>query len=230
MKTKFQQLRNDLENLEDQDPSEQGINRQGMKTGGTSGKVSNYILLFAFLITLVFYAGSRITLPSVDGDTIESIFDDFNRPDQAILDGMGDWMQEMGYGELTDDELIDLRRQGVTATYTSQIRDIGYTDVTLDQLVDLQDASVSTDYTRMMKELGYELSIDDLIRSRENNVTAYFTSNMMDLGYTFEELTLENLIRMRSLGVTHNLAERLTEQNGERPSIDDLIKYRISNQ
>lgn len=230
MKTKFQQLRNDLENLEDQDPSEQGLNRQGMKSGGSSGKVSNYILLFAFLITLVFYAGSRITLPTVNGDTIESIFDDFNRPDQTVLDGMGDWMQEMGYGELTDEELIALRRQGVSATYTSQIRDIGYTDVTLDQLVDLQDASVSTDYTRMMKELGYDLSIDDLIRSRNNNVTAYFTSNMMDLGYTFEELTLENLIRMRSLGVTHNLAERLTEQNGERPSVDDLIKYRISNQ
>jgi hypothetical protein len=143
---------------------------------------------------------------------------------------MGEWMEEMGYGTLTREELIALRQEGVTATYTSQIRDAGYTDVTLDQLVELSDAGVSATFTRMMKELGYELSITDLIDLERAGVTAYFTSNMLDLGYTLEDLSKENLIRLGNIGVTHTLAERLIEEQEVRPTVDELIRYRISNQ
>jgi hypothetical protein len=107
---------------------------------------------------------------------------------------------------------------------------VGYTDVTLEQLVELQSADVSATFARMMKELGYEFSLEDLMELRRAGVTAYFTSNMMDLGYTMEELTKENLIRMRAVGVTQNLAEELLQESGEKPTVDELIRYRISNQ
>ncbi|MEX2363025.1 MAG: hypothetical protein WD597_05350, partial [Balneolaceae bacterium] len=137
---------------------------------------------------------------------------------------------EMGNGSLTHEELTALRRQSVTATYTSQIRDVGYTDVTLEQLVDLQRADVSATFARMMKELGYELTVQDLATLRRSGVTASFTSNMLDLGYTLDELTQENLIRLRSVGVTHQNAESLIESRGSKPTIEELIRYRISNQ
>lgn len=229
MSTKFQNLRNDLNDLENSDQLDIDATSGNARSSGHSNKISSYILLFAFLATLVFYVGSRATLPEINSpiDFIEEL----NQPSQSLLEGMGTWMEDMGYGELTDDELIALRSEGVTATYTSEIRDIGYTEVTLDQLVELQRADVSADFTRMMKELGYVLSIDDLITLRRNNVTAHFTSNMLDLGYTMEELTTENLIRMRSVGVTHQQAGRMMEENGGvKPSIDELIRYRISNQ
>lgn len=228
MTTKFKNLRKDLKDLEDNHQLDMD-SASGDKIT-SSNRISSYILLFAFLATLVFYIGSRVDLPTFEDNPIGEVIQNFDRPSQSLLDGMGEWMNEMGYGVLTDEELIALRNEGVTATYTSQIRELGYTEVTLDELVELQDADVSVLFARMMKEMGYELSIQDLIDLRRNNVTAYFTSNMMDLGYTMEELSKENLQRLRGLGVTHEMAERLFESNGERPTIDELIRYRISNQ
>jgi len=229
MSTKFKNLRNDLEDLEQEGQFD--VNESSsVSSGKSNSKLANYILLFAFLATLTFYAGSKINFDSLTWNPIENIVQELNQPNESLLTGMGEWMEEMGYGTLTREELIALRQEGVTATYTSQIRDAGYTDVTLDQLVELSDAGVSATFTRMMKELGYELSITDLIDLERAGVTAYFTSNMLDLGYTLEDLSKENLIRLGNIGVTHTLAERLIEEQEVRPTVDELIRYRISNQ
>lgn len=230
MSTKFKNLRNDLEDLEQSGQLEMDGSSDSQTRGHNSSKVSNYILLFAFLATLIFYLGSRIDIPDGNILPVDNFIENLNAPSEEILTGMGEWMQEMGYGELSRDELIALRNEGVTATFTSNMRDIGYTDLTLEQLVDLSQEDVSDTFARMMKELGYELSVDDMISLRRSNVTAYFTSNMYDLGYTAEELSIDNLKRMRDVGVTHQLAERLMDDRGARLSVDELIRYRISNQ
>lgn len=228
MSTKFKNLKNDLQDLENEveDPV------MGSTTGNSGGnsKIANYILLFAFIATLVFYTGNRISDLDFDLNPIDDIVQAIDEPSDDLLSRMGSWMTDMGYGELSREELINLRNEGVTATYTSQIRDVGYTDVTLDELIQLQRADVSATYARMMKELGYDLSIEQLAETRRNGVTANFTSQMMDLGYSLEELTVEKLMSMRSVGVTQNLAERLIEENGVRPSVEELVRYRISNQ
>jgi hypothetical protein len=229
MSTKFKNLRNDLEDLEEGKGFDT-IENSSVSEGNSGSKIANYILLLAFIATLVFYAGSKVNLPTFDINPIETFVQELNQPNEDLLNGMGDWMEEMGYGAMSHEELIALREEGVTATYTSQIRDIGYTDVTLDELVALQGADVSATFARMMQELGYELNIQDLIDLRNANVTAFFTSNMLDLGYTMEELTKENLIRMRGIGVTHQQAERLMNERGERLTVDELIRDRISNQ
>jgi len=228
MSTKFKNLKNDLEDLEEGQFGMQNGSGSTGKSGSSS--LANYILLFAFIATLIFYTGSKLNWSEIQINPLDNIVQEFNQPSEDLLNRMGAWMQEMGYGELSNEELTELRNEGVTATYTSQIRDIGYTDVTLDQLVALKNADVSATFARMMKELGYELSIQDLIELRTNEVTAFFTSNMMDLGYTMEELTKENLIRMRSIGVTHQLAERLMQEREAKPTVDELIRYLISNQ
>jgi hypothetical protein len=227
MSTKFRNLKNDLKDLEDDTVSQ--LNQGTLNKNSNSGKLSNYILLFAFIATLTFYVGSRIDFSGID-NPIDRIEQAINEPNEELLQGMGTWMTDMGYGELSREELIDLRREGVTATETQKLHDIGYTDITLNQLVEFQNAGVSADYARMMKELGYDLSIEELAETRRAGVTAYFTSRMMDLGYTKEELTKENLMRMSGVEVTDRTAARLIEQRGERPTIDELVRYRISNQ
>jgi hypothetical protein len=229
MSTKFKNLKNDLKDLEE-GGGFQTVESPTTPEGNSGSRIANYILLIAFIATLVFYAGSKINFPTFDINPIESIVQELNQPDEDLLNRMGAWMEEMGYGALTHEELMGLREEGVTATYTSQIRDIGYTDVTLDELIALQNADVSGTFARMMKELGYDLNIQDLIDLRNADVTAFFTSNMLDLGYTMEDLSKENLIRMRGIGVTHQQAERLMNERGERLSIDELIRDRISNQ
>lgn len=228
MSTKFKNLKNELEDIEEGQFALRDVSSS--ETGSSSSKISSYVLFFAFLISLLFYAGTKINFSFNDLNPIDNIVQELNQPDEDLLNRMGAWMTEMGYGELTQEELIGLRNEGVTATYTSQIRDVGYTDVSLEQLIALQNADVSATFARMMKELGYDLSVQDLVELRNNNVTAFFTSNMMDLGYTMEELTKENLMRMRSIGVTHQLAERRMNETGIKQSVDELIRHIISNQ
>ncbi len=229
MSTKFKNLRNDLEDLEKEQQQESGT-QSSFSDSKTGSKLPNYILLFAFLATLLFYTGSRLNFSSLTWNPISNLVEVLNEPDEDLLNRMGTWMEEMGYGALSHEELIALREEGVTATYTSQIRDAGYPEITLEQLVQLQKADVSSTFTQMMKELGYQLSVEELISLREANVTAFFTSNMMDLGYSQEQLSVENLIRLRKNGVTHQLAERAQSEQGALPGIDELIRYRISNQ
>lgn len=226
MSTKFRNLKNDLKDLEDDTVSQ--LNQSSLDKSSNSGKLSNYILLIAFIATLTFYVGSRFDFSEIN--PIDRIEQAINEPNEELLQGMGTWMIDMGYGELSREELLDLRSEGVTATYTSSIRDLGYTDVTLDQLVELKRADVSATYARMMQELGYTLSVDELVETRNAGVTANFTSRMMDLGYTREELTKENLMRMRGVEVTDRTASRLIEERGAKPTIDELVRYKISNQ
>ncbi len=227
MSTKFKNLKNDLKDLEE-DTVSQLNGDSGTKTA--NNRLPNYILLFAFIATLIFYVGSRIDAPQISIPNPAEIAQSFNAPSEQVIEQRGAMFEEMGYGEMSRERLIELGNLGVTATYTSQIRELGYTDITIEQLIELQEADVSATYARMMQELGYDLTVEDLVETRNNGVTAYFTSNMMDLGYTMEELSKENLIRMRRIGVNFTDAERLIEQNGARPSVDELIRYRISNQ
>lgn len=151
-----------------------------------------------------------------------------NRYSDELLQGMGEWMAEMGYGDLTRQELIQLRDKGVTATYTNGMRELGY-DLTLDEVVRLSQADVSVRFAAMMQSLGYELGIEDLIRLERAGVTAYYTSNLHDLGY--RDITLDQLVRFNQVGVTTNDIKKLMAQaGGERPAIDEVIRYKISNQ
>ena len=229
MSTKFRNLKNDLQDLENEtESSGMGVSS---KSESGSPKTANYILVILFIGSLIFYAGNRVSNFFSDFENpISEVVQSFNEYDTDLLAGMGEWMENLGYGTLSNEELSALRDEGVTATETQRLHDIGYTDITLEELVALQDAEVSATYASMMQQLGYEFTVDDLIETRRNGVTANFTSRMMDLGYTLEELTKENLIRMRSINVTDRMTERLINERGERPTIDELVRYRISNQ
>ncbi len=66
-------------------------------------------------------------------------------------------MVEMGYTEFTDDDLRDLRYEGGTATYISNVRSLGLTDLSLDDAVSLANANLSSAFMAMIIELGYNL-------------------------------------------------------------------------
>lgn len=112
-----------------------------------------------------------------------------------------------GLTDLTHDDLRDLRNEGFTATYISNFRSLGFTDLSLDDAVSLANANVSSAFMAMMIELGYILDIENFISLRRAGVTAHYTSNIHDLGYT--DVIPEQLIRMRRIGVTPSLIERL---------------------
>lgn len=232
MTTKFKSLKKQLNSLEKGELMESRLqkHRKGLfRSGLGAPKWLRYVLFGGFVTIFLLYAGVRYdAAPNISVNPIEQLQNWTTQPSEQLLERMGASMEEMGYTGLTQEELIDLRREGVTATFTSRMRDLGYTSLTLDQLVRLRQNDVSAEFSAMMKELGYELSIEDLIQLRQHDVTAYFTSNMHDLGYP--DLTMDELIRLRDTGVQPSDVERLIQQSDELPTLEEIIRYRISNQ
>jgi hypothetical protein len=233
MASKFTKLKEQLSNLEHGESLNTTSivrNRKSLLHSGLSSPSwLKYTLFAGFMSVFVLYAGIRYAgTPEGVSSPVEGLVTWMNQPDEELLSGMQRWMEEMGYTGLTREDLIELRRQGVTATNTSRMRDLGYTNLTLDDLVLLGQNDVSATFAAMMKELGYTLTIDDLIELRQHGVTAYFTSNMHDLGYT--DITKDELIRLRDTGVQASDVEQLISQSEELPSIEEIIRYRISNQ
>lgn len=233
MADKFQQLKEELKTLERSRPIAKRTRSNGLLQSGLSAPTWLKKILFAgFVGSFLLYAGVSYISP-LPSDSVNSPYavvqNWINQPDEELLQGMGDWMEEMGYTDLSREDLIELRQQGVTATFTSRMRDLGYADLRLDQLVRLRQNDVSSTFSAMMQELGYELSVDELIELRQHDVTAYYTSNMHDLGFT--DITKEELIRLRDTGVQTDEARELIDQRGgELPTIEELIRYHISNQ
>lgn len=235
MAAKFQKLKDKLKSLEQDDmlsrPVVKRDSSEGLfQAGLSSPKWIKRLLFVGFIGSFALYAG--ITYIGTSSTSMENPFTVVqnwsSQPDEELLEGMGTWMEEMGYTDLSREELIELREQGVTATFTSRMRDLGYTDLSLDQIVRLRQNDVSSTFAAMMKELGYDLTVEDLVELRQHDVTAYFTSNMHDLGYT--DITKDELIRLKDTEVETSEVQELIEQNDELPTVDEIIRYHISNQ
>jgi hypothetical protein len=234
MTARFQKLKDKLKTLEQDDMLSGPVVKKGksaglFQAGLSSPKWLKRLLFAGFVGSFILYAGITYTDSS---STIENPFTVVqnwaNQPNEELLEGMGTWMEEMGYTDLSREDLIELREQGVTATFTSRMRDLGYTDLPLDQIVRLRQNDVSSTFAAMMKELGYDLSVNDLVELRQHDVTAYYTSNLHDLGYT--NVTKEELIRLKDTGVQTSEIQELIKLNDERPTVEEVIRYHISNQ
>jgi len=234
MNRKTQRHRRQSENS-GQDPLDSYIekmvdrSRSSSEENGSRNQVGRIIIAviilflgFSFVTSTGFFSGSGPI------NFVESVTNVASAPSQDMLDRMNARMIEMNYTDLTDDDLRSLREDGVTATYISNIRSLGYDDLTLDDTRRLARADVSSAFTAMMIELGYELNVDDLVELRDAGVTAFFTSNIHDLGY--RDVTKDQLIRMQRIGVNTSLIEELQAERGEDIPLEDIIRYRISNQ
>lgn len=187
------------------------------------------ILFGAFLFSffLFLYSQSNNSTSSTQSVSVNEVFSDLGSSSKLIRD-MGEWMERMGYGKLSEDQLKELRKQGVTATFTSKIRDLGYTP-TLDELVQLSKHDVSATFASMMHSLGYSyLTIEDLIKLRTHGVTAHYTSNLHDLGYT--DVKPDDLIRLKDAQVSISMVKKLNKDRLQLATVEELVRYGISNQ
>lgn len=187
-------------------------------------------ILVAAIVLIAFFLPRTIGNFSFNPPPLTTIISNMMNigPSEDLLNRMNATMIEMGYTGLNHNDLRELRSEGVTATYISNIRSLGFTDLTLEQAVRMANANVSSAFLAMMMELGYELTIDEFIELRRAGVTAHFTSNIHDLGYM--DVTTEQLLRMRRIGVTPALIEMLQEERGSDITLEEVIRYRISNQ
>lgn len=234
MNRKTQRHRRQSENS-GQDPLDSYIekmvdrSRSSSEENGSRNQVGRIIIAVIILfLGFSFVTGTGFFSSSGPINFVESVTNIASGPSQDMLDRMNARMIEMNYTDLNDDDLRSLREDGVTATYISNIIALGYTDLTLDQARSLARADASSTFIAMMIELGYDLTVEELVQLRDAGVTAFYTSNVHDLGY--RDVTPEQLIRMQNIGVSTDLIEQLQAEQVEDVPLEEIIRYRISNQ
>jgi len=170
------------------------------------------------------------------------------QPKQSYIDSLKD----VGLTDLTVDELISLKIQGVTADYVRSMKELGIKsdpdelvgmkiqgvtpeyvkemraatgqNLDADSLIGMKIQGVSPDYVKQMHDLGLKTDADDLVGMKIQGVTPQYVKEMRDLGLKADT---DDLIAMKIQGVTPDYVKQTRAATGENLDSDTLISMKI---
>lgn len=91
-------------------------------------------------------------------------------------------MQAIGYNESLD-QYLSMRIFRITPELVRELRDLGFRELSAEDLVSTRVHKVTPEYIRAMRAAGWNLSLDELTSSRIHKATPEFADQMAKLGY-----------------------------------------------
>jgi beta-lactamase regulating signal transducer with metallopeptidase domain len=133
-----------------------------------------------------------------------------------------DGMKAAGIGDVTVDQLIAMKIQGVTPDYVRGLHEQGF-HPTADELIGMRIQGVTPEYIREVRELGLNPTADQIMGMRIQGVDAGYVRGLKDAGL---QAGVDQLIAMRIQGITPDYVRGMHEQ-GLQPNVDELVGMRI---
>src|SRR5712691_1624888 len=127
-------------------------------------------------------------------------------------------MEAAGFKNMTVDELISMKIQGVTPGYVKEMRELGL-QATPDELIGMRVQGITPEYVREMRKFDSNANIDELIGMKVQGITPEYVREFHDLGL---QPSADDLIGLKVQGVTPNYVKEM-RATGLQPSADDLI-------
>ena len=137
---------------------------------------------------------------------------------ETYLEGM----EAAGFKNLTADELIAMKVQGVTSAYVKEIHDLGMKP-TVDELVGMRVQGITPEYIREMRSIAPNLGTDELIGMKVQGITPQYANDMRELGLKADP---DDLIGMKVQGITPEYV-RGVQALGFKPDTDELIGMKV---
>ena len=144
----------------------------------------------------------------------------------AAQSGSSSYIEEMkaaGLENLTVDQIIALKIQGITPDYVKSMRDLGM-KLDADDLVGMKIQGVTADYVKQMRAAtGQNLDMDDLVGMKIQGVTPEYVKQIQDLGLKADA---GEIVGMKIQGIT---PEYVREMRKIDPKVDtgDLMGMKI---
>lgn len=136
-------------------------------------------------------------------------------------------MRRVGFENLSVRQAVEFRIHGVDAAYVQQVRDWGFDNATARDFVQLRVSGVTADYLTALKQMGFEnLSLNRVSQMRLHGVTPEFVESMRRLG--FDKLTPDQVTSLRIHGVNEAYVKEVQALSGEKLSANDLLQFKIS--
>jgi beta-lactamase regulating signal transducer with metallopeptidase domain len=133
-----------------------------------------------------------------------------------------DAMEAAGFKNLTVDELISMKIQGVTPAYVKEMQELRL-QPTPDELIGMRVQGITPEYIREMRKFDSNLNIDELIGMKVQGVTPEYIREFHDLGL---QPDADELIGMKVQGVTPNYVREM-RGTGLKPNTDELIGMKV---
>jgi beta-lactamase regulating signal transducer with metallopeptidase domain len=133
-----------------------------------------------------------------------------------------DAMEAAGFKNLSADELIAMKIQGVTPAYVKEIHDLGMKP-TVDEFVGMRVQGITPEYIREMRSIAPNLDVDELIGMKVQGITPQYASEMGELGIKADP---DNLIGMKVQGITPEYVRGM-QAIGFKPDSEELIGMKV---
>src|SRR6266851_1922824 len=134
-----------------------------------------------------------------------------------------DAMEAAGFRNLTVDELISMKVQGVTPAYVKEVRQLGL-QPTPDEFVGMKVQGVTPEYIREFHELGLQPSADDVIGMKVQGVTPSYVREMRATGL---KPNTDELIGMKVQGITPEYVKSMQAAGFKDLDCDELIGAKV---
>ena len=131
-------------------------------------------------------------------------------------------MKELGLS-LNADELIAMKVQGVTPEYMRGIRAATGQTLDSDALIGLKVQGVTPEYVAQMQQLGLKTDADDLMGMKVQGVTPEYVREMRGLGLKMDS---DDIVGMKVQGVTPEYVKSFQEL-GLHPDTDEIIAMKV---
>jgi beta-lactamase regulating signal transducer with metallopeptidase domain len=150
-------------------------------------------------------------------DQQQKASEDSNKKESYI-----DGMEAAGFKNLSADELISMKIQGVTPAYVKEIRELGL-QPSADEFIGMRVQGITPEYIREMRTIEANLSVDELIGMKVQGVSPQYANEMRGLGLKADA---ENLIGMKVQGITPEYVQGI-RAIGFKPDTDELIGMKV---
>jgi bla regulator protein blaR1 len=121
------------------------------------------------------------------------------------------------------DSLVGLKVQGVTPEYVKGLRAATGQNLDADQIIGMKVQGVTPEYVKGMHDLGLKTDSDDIIGMKVQGVTPEYVSQMKALGLKTDS---DDIIGMKVQGITPEYAKNFNNI-GLHPTTDELIGMKV---
>jgi beta-lactamase regulating signal transducer with metallopeptidase domain len=131
-------------------------------------------------------------------------------------------MKTAGLDNLTADQLMALKVQGVTPEYVRGLHDLGWKP-SVEELIGLKVQGVTLEYIRDMRAAGVSFDTAKLIGMKVQGITPDYVRTMHDLGIAPDS---DELIGLKVQGVTPEYIKQMHDL-GIPPKADEIIGMKV---
>jgi beta-lactamase regulating signal transducer with metallopeptidase domain len=137
---------------------------------------------------------------------------------QSYIDGM----KAEGFENLSADDLIAMKVQGITPQYIHEIRAEGLKP-TADEVVGMKVQGITPEYIHQVRAMNLNPDVDSLIGMKVQGITPQYVDEMRKLGF---QPDTDQLIGMKVQGITPAYVEEMRKL-GFKPDTDQLIGMKV---